>query len=312
MPPPILEAVLLTRFPRLNVPDDNFEKALDMEFVAVFTLPPALANCASASVMRMVFSLIFGAFSITLKNFFVSCARFCNCPAVWLVLFPALASLPMDCTNKLVGSETSPTLDSVFITDFNCFPSPGSATSTCFALSPAFTSFCKEETKRLVLEDTSGRSEKLFMEFAILSKVVVSKLSVLTSISLLTALIPWITFEPLKSTVLRTDIECATFCILLIVCCAFEESTFPSFSIAFVTELIFLVSILGTEIFCKPLIDNKPDAKSLSDFPLPSNAEKFTRDMLVSCFVRPPRLGKETLTPFNVFMDADTLPISLA
>ena len=43
---------------------DKRLNALTTEFVALFTLPPDDASCARACVMRIVFSLILGAFSI--------------------------------------------------------------------------------------------------------------------------------------------------------------------------------------------------------------------------------------------------------
>jgi len=83
-------------FPRLDVADDNLENALDIEFVAEFTFPPALANFASASVMRMVFSLILGAVFITSKKDNTSFASVPSWLDVCPILFPALANCAID------------------------------------------------------------------------------------------------------------------------------------------------------------------------------------------------------------------------
>ena len=90
-----LAAFLMTEraFP---LTDDNFPNAVDTVLVAVPTLPPAFANCARACVMRIVFSLTFGAFCIVLKNSIVSLANTLSPEAVCPVLLPALASRPID------------------------------------------------------------------------------------------------------------------------------------------------------------------------------------------------------------------------
>ena len=95
-PVPIIEEVLLTILPRLDVADDNLENALDIEFVAEFTFPPALANFASASVMRMVFSLILGAVFITSKKDNTSFASVPSWLDVCPILFPELANCAID------------------------------------------------------------------------------------------------------------------------------------------------------------------------------------------------------------------------
>ena len=83
-------------FPRLDVADDSLENALDIEFVAEFTLPPEFANFASASVMRIVLSLILGAVFITSKKDNTSFASVPSWLDVCPILFPELANCAID------------------------------------------------------------------------------------------------------------------------------------------------------------------------------------------------------------------------
>ena len=77
---PIMEDNLLPAFPSPFVEFDNLEKEFEREFVALFIFPLAVANCAKASVILIVFSLIFGADFITLKNDNTSFANVPSCP----------------------------------------------------------------------------------------------------------------------------------------------------------------------------------------------------------------------------------------
>lgn len=82
----------------------------DTELVELPIFPPALANCANASVIRITSELIFGASRMALKNSSNALDSTDNWLAVCPVLFPALASLAIDWTNVLTDSETFPTV----------------------------------------------------------------------------------------------------------------------------------------------------------------------------------------------------------
>ena len=77
---PIMEDNFLPAFPSTFAAFDNLENEFVREFVALFIFPLAVANCAKASVILTVFSLIFGAVLITLKNDNTSFASVPSCP----------------------------------------------------------------------------------------------------------------------------------------------------------------------------------------------------------------------------------------
>ena len=93
---PIMDDNFFPAFPSPFVEFDNLENEFEREFVALFIFTLAVANCAKASVILIVFSLILGAVFITLKNDNTSFASVPSWLDVCPILFPALANCAID------------------------------------------------------------------------------------------------------------------------------------------------------------------------------------------------------------------------
>ena len=96
-PVPIIEEVLLTILPRLDVADDNLENALDIEFVAEFTFPPALANfCQCFRHADCVITDFWCGFSLHQRKIILPLLVFQAGLTFCPILFPELANCAID------------------------------------------------------------------------------------------------------------------------------------------------------------------------------------------------------------------------